>query len=281
MLLLGPTGVGKTHLVRALASLIGVPFVRADATRFSSTGYVGADVEDVVRSLVPAAGGDATMAEFGIVYVDEVDKLAEAEELGGGKGVNTRQVQSSLLKLLEDSEVALTPQPRASHVPAPKGRVLRTRHILFLFSGAFASMERSGAQEGHAITRDFVRAGIEPELIGRIPVRVALRPLSEDELLRVLTDARESVVAQLECDFESYGIELRFSKSALQEVAHRASSQGTGARGLMTVMEEALRHFKFELPSSEIRFLEVSAEMIRQPHQELDRMLRSTCVTKA
>ena len=347
VLLLGPSGVGKTHLMRAAAQLLGVPFVRADATRFSATGYVGADVDEMVRALLQQAEGDVALAECGIVYVDEVDKLAAPSAAGGGgsggggggaQGVNTRDVQAALLRLMEDAEVPIgagggggglgggngapprLPGGAAAAAAAGFGSsqqqpsTLSTKHVLFVFSGAFAAMERElgaragaaaevGAAEtvataevaetetaeaaeggalGLACTADLVRFGLEPEFVGRIPVRVALAPLREDDLLRVLTDARGGVTAQLVGDFASYGIALSFTECALREVAAQAARQGTGARGLMTVLEAALRPFNFELPSDgrdgapAISTLRVDAETVRRPREALERLLRDS-----
>ena len=366
ILLLGPSGVGKPHLMRALSKLLGVPFVRADATKFSATGYVGDDVEDLVRSLVPAAGGDVATAEFGIIYIDEVDKLAEAGGRGRGSsgvgGINTRDVQCALLKLMEDGEVSLRRNGAAAEPPrvawasggaaaraAQRPAVVRTRHVLFVFSGAFTELEREmqkarekarqaeaaeaaaaeagaegaggGAAEGGSAdailreigseiaraggatdatgatgatepaadaggdvlqsdvlhlagTSDFVRGVLEPEFIGRIPVRVACSSLTAADLERVLTDPRDSISSQLERDFAGYGIELELTEQARAEVARRAVAERTGARGLLTVLEEALRDFKFELPGTSVERLVVDAETIRRPQQALEALLQ-------
>ena len=318
VLLLGPSGVGKTHLMRALAKLLGVPFAKGDATKFSATGYVGGDVDDLVRSLVPAAGGDVPLAEYGIVYVDEVDKLADGPERkgllgGGGSGVNTKDVQCALLKLMEDAEIPLqqpnTPQPRGLPATAAykaqqkQPSVLRTRHVLFVFSGAFTGLEgtlrkqhesstdksaldtasllKQSAEGGGPMkdvlhlagTSDLVRSGLEPEFVGRIPVRVACRHLSADDLLCVLRDAKDSVASQLVRDFAGYGITLTLTECALREVANRAVAERTGARGLLTVLEETLRDYKFELPGSGITELEVDAEVVREPKARLEKLL--------
>ena len=194
VLLLGPTGVGKTHLIRSAAELIGVPFVKADATKFSETGYVGGDVDDLVRDLVRRAGGDVTKAEHGIIYLDEVDKLATRGE-GGGRDVSGRGVQTNLLKLMEDGDVpVVSPNDMTGQLQnamsAMRGsggnqpETINTRHILFIVSGAFSRMEKVAAKrksEGgkaetlHAnlSTADLIAYGLEPEFVGRLPVRVA------------------------------------------------------------------------------------------------------------
>ncbi|KAL1498914.1 hypothetical protein AB1Y20_013436 [Prymnesium parvum] len=289
VLLLGPSGSGKTHLMRALTRLLRVPFVKADATKFSATGYVGGDVDDVIRSLVSAAAGDVALAEYGIVYIDEVDKLAEPPHRallgGGGGGVNTRDVQCALLKLMEDAEVPLkevTPPRTLAPRGEPPRRVVRTRHILFVFSGAFTSLEQSLRQQ-HAAddvlhlarTADFTRHGLEVEFVGRLPVRVACRALQVDELVRVLTEPKDSVVEQMRSDFLGYDIELSFTPPALRRIAELAHAEGTGARGLLTILEGVLRDFKFELPSTTIRHLEVDVETVSDPASRLEALLRA------
>ena len=287
--------------------LLGVPFVKGDATKFSATGYVGGDVDDLVRSLVPAASGDVPLAEYGIVYVDEVDKLAEGPERrgllgGGGGGVNTRDVQCALLKLMEDAEVPLPPpppgRPRPREAPEARPSVIRTRHVLFVFSGAFTSLEASlrkrkepkTTEEALAAAREIdgdvtsdvlqlagtselVGAGLEPEFVGRVPVRVACRHLTEEDLLCVLRDAKDSVASQLTRDFAGYGTELVLTECAMREVARRAVAEKTGARGLLTVLEETLRDYKYELPGSGVAKLEVDKSVVQQPQAKLAELL--------
>uniref|UniRef100_A0A7S4EX90 AAA+ ATPase domain-containing protein n=1 Tax=Chrysotila carterae TaxID=13221 RepID=A0A7S4EX90_CHRCT len=319
VLLLGPSGSGKTHLMRALARMLGVPFAKADATKFSATGYVGADVDEVVRSLLGAARGDVAAAEFGIVYVDEVDKLAEgAGSASRGGGVNTRSVQSALLKLMEDAEVPLrAPGERPPWLSRNEGRneaqVIRTRHVLFIFSGAFSDLEamlrteqaqqaaaehaaaRAAATDGReqgddglealstadalvdplcrAHPRDFVRAGLETEFIGRIPVRVVCRSLRRHDLVAIMRDAEDSVLKQMQRNFDGYGIDLVVTDEALDEIASRAESERTGARGLLTVLEDTLRDFKFELPSTNLKQLVVDRHTVQAPKKHLEALL--------
>lgn len=307
ILLLGPTGVGKTYLMRNIAKFIGVPFVKADATKFSETGYVGGDVEDLVRDLVKAAGNDIELAEYGIIYIDEVDKIAN--QSGGGKDVSGRGVQINLLKLMEDSEVSqFSPtdmmaqmQAMMSGMGRGKGQkpMIRTRNILFIVSGAFDGLAEdirkrvdSGtigftAESGldrdddrlvakylrRAETRDFINYGFEPEFIGRLPVRVACDPLSADDLSTILTSSEGSLLSQYRRDFEGYGIDFRLTPESVVEIAQRAHRERTGARGIITVLERVFRDFKYELPSTAIRSFEVTTDVIDDPRAALERLL--------
>lgn len=304
VLLLGPTGVGKTHLIRSAAELIGVPFVKADATKFSETGYVGADVDDLVRDLIRRANGDVKRASLGIIYVDEVDKLATQD--GIGRDVSGKGVQTNLLKLMEDADVpVMSPNDITAQVQgamaaargaAPTADTINTRHILFIVSGAFAGladlirtrMAREGALRtqaptppppasaiyDHALTTDFIAYGFEPEFIGRLPVRVACHGLSEKDLYDVLRRSESSLIFQYVRAFAAYGIELRFRADGLRRIAHMASTENTGARGLMTICERIFRDLKFELPSTEIRQLTVSRDLVDHPDRALAELLK-------
>jgi endopeptidase Clp ATP-binding regulatory subunit ClpX len=306
VLLLGPTGVGKTYLMRCIARLIGVPFVKADATKFSETGYVGNDVEDIVRDLVRAADGDTELAQYGIIYIDEIDKIA-AQSSAGGRDVSGRGVQINLLKLMEETEVNLHSQTDLiGQMQAimdmqrgggrPGKRTISTRHMLFIVSGAFDSLadlvrqrvattrigfvsESAEAEEEEsdylkqAETRDFIRYGFEPEFIGRLPIRVVCERLRAADLERVLVQSEGSVLLQFRDAFEGYGITLHASSEAIQEVARQAEHEKTGARGLVTVLERVLREFKFALPSTGIRQLEMTRELVLNPAQRLQALL--------
>lgn len=304
VLLLGPTGVGKTHLIRSAAEMIGVPFVKADATKFSETGYVGGDVDDLVRDLVRRAGGDVRRAEHGIIYLDEVDKLATREP-GSGRDVSGRGVQTNLLKLMEDGDVPLvSPNDMTGQLQAAmsamrgggggSAETVSTRHILFVASGAFSGIDQLirnrllGAEGAGQVSRmsldqllaqittpDLVAYGLEPEFVGRLPVRVACHGLDTNDLFEVLRRSESSLIRQYERAFRAYGIEAAFRDDGLRRLAERAAMEGTGARGLMTVCERVLRDFKFRLPSSRVRRLEVTAELVDDPGKSLKRLLES------
>ncbi len=308
IILLGPTGVGKTYLMRCIARLIGVPFTKADATKFSETGYVGSDVEDIVRDLVKAADGNTELAQYGIIYIDEIDKIA-GQSSGQGRDVSGRGVQINLLKLMEETEVNLHSQTdligqmqavmemQRSGGKAQK-RTINTRHMLFIVSGAFDKLSdivraridhsRIGFKQGGATltrdreetdylpqveTSDFIKFGFEPEFIGRLPVRVVCEQLKAPDLEEILMNAEGSVLRQFQEDFQGYEIGLHTTPEAIKEIAQRAEREKTGARGLMTVLERALRDFKYELPSTPIRSLELTAELLADPQATLQGLL--------
>jgi endopeptidase Clp ATP-binding regulatory subunit ClpX len=306
VLLLGPTGVGKTHLIRSAAELIGVPFVKADATKFSETGYVGGDVDDLVRDLHRRAGNSVKRAEHGIIYLDEVDKLA-TQTAGAGRDVSGRGVQTNLLKLMEDGDVPLvspndvTGQLQAA-MSAMRGggggqpETINTRHILFIVSGAFSGLDRlirarllaAGGPGAAAVTRltvdqllarattpDLVGYGLEPEFIGRLPVRVACHGLDTDDLFNVLRKSESSLIHQYERAFTAYGIACEFKDDGLRRLAELAAGENTGARGLMTVCERVFRDLKFRLPGSRVRGFAVTAQLVDDPAAELKRLLKA------
>ncbi len=305
VILLGPTGVGKTYLIKCAARLIGVPFVKADATKFSETGYVGHDVEDLVRDLVKAADGDRELAQFGIIFLDEVDKIAAAPSTG--KDVSGRGVQTNLLKLMEDTDVSPFSQTdiigqmqavmdlQRGKAGEPSRQMLNTRNILFIVSGAFDrlpeivrkrvrssaigfSAVESGTPDGaffrQVNTRDFVEYGFEPEFIGRLPVRVVCDPLTADDLADIMLHAEGSILQQYRRDFAGYGIDLNLPPEAVRRIAELAHTEGTGARGLMTVMERLFRDFKFELPSAGISALTLDRAAVDDPRTALDAQLK-------
>jgi ATP-dependent Clp protease ATP-binding subunit ClpX len=304
VILIGPTGVGKTFLIRNAADLIGVPFVKADATKFSETGYVGGDVEDMVRDLVRLADGDVTRAQYGIIYIDEIDKIAAATNQGG-RDVSGRGVQTNLLKLMEETEVpARSPHDIAGQIQAmmdftQRGRkapsTINTKHILFIVSGAFGGLEKiirqrlretsigfaakerplETAEEvlGHGQTKDFIDFGFEPEFIGRLPVRVVCHSLNVDDLFLILKNSEGSIIRQYEQDFAAYDIEVMFSDDGLRRIAELAGEEQTGARGLMTVCERVFREVKFELPSTHVKRFIVTAGLVNDPVGELGKLL--------
>ncbi len=305
VILLGPTGVGKTYLIKTIADLIGVPFVKADATKFSETGYVGGDVEDLVRELLHRAEGNLLLAQYGIIYIDEIDKIATPANIIG-RDVSGRGVQTNLLKLMEETEVPLRSptdiqaQLQAAFEFQKRGKVKRetinTKHILFIVSGAFDGMfdiigrrlreAAIGFATKHAEdlqaaellrvahTEDFIKFGFEPEFIGRLPVRVVLDKLAVEDLYNILKRSEGSVIRQYESSFHAFGIDVIFSDEGLQAIAEKAALENTGARGLLTVCERVLREFKYELPSSTVHQFVVTRELVNRPEAELQRILR-------
>jgi ATP-dependent Clp protease ATP-binding subunit ClpX len=304
VILLGPTGVGKTYLIRNAADLIGVPFVKADATKFSETGYVGADVEDLVRELLRRADNDMERAQYGIIYIDEIDKIAAAPN-ASGRDVSGRGVQTNLLKLMEETEVpARSPNDIGGQIQAmmdfnQRGKkspaTINTKHILFIVSGAFDGLEKivkkrlpessigfapstvrqariAGALD-QSTTRDFIEFGFEPEFIGRLPVRVVCQPLTVDDLFTILKTSEGSIIRQYEQTFAAYGIEVLFREDGLRRIAELAGEESTGARGLMTICERVFRDFKFELPSTLVRRFVVTRELVDNPFAELHTLL--------
>ena len=307
VLLLGPTGVGKTFLMRNVAKLIGVPFVKADATKFSETGYVGYDVDDLVRDLVKSADGDVELAEYGIIYVDEIDKIA-SQASNSGRDVSGRGVQINLLKLMEETEVNLhSPQDMMGQMKAfmdmqkgatPNKSTISTKNILFIVSGAFDQLaenvrkrldvnrigfgspdEKESGEESvnrflsKAETRDFIDYGFEPEFVGRLPVRVACEELNKDDLGEILHSSEGNVLEQYKGDFAGYDIKFSIDDGAIEKIAEQAAEEKTGARGLVTVLERTFRDFKFELPSVAIRSFEVTARTVEDPKVALAELL--------
>lgn len=303
VIVVGPTGVGKTYLVKHIAEMIGVPFVKADATKFSETGYVGGDVDDLVRELVQKAEGDLELAEYGIVYIDEVDKLASGGGKSMGRDVSGRGVQTTLLKLMEETEVAArNPNDMKGQMMAmmdfqsgkDSGKdTINTRHILFIVSGAFSGLEKVVKQRmrtgqigfgadvvdhpldeelfSQVTTQDFIDYGFEAEFIGRLPVRVVCEELEAKDFVNIMKNSEGSLLRQYEREFAAYGIQARFEDSAIERIAERAEHEKTGARALMTVSESLLRDFKFELPGTAVSELNIDADLIDNPEEVLSK----------
>jgi endopeptidase Clp ATP-binding regulatory subunit ClpX len=304
ILMIGSTGVGKTYMIKLVAKKLGVPMVKADATKFSETGYVGGDVEDLVRQLYYEAGEDKELAEHGIIYLDEVDKIAATPNLIG-PDVSRAGVQRALLKPMEETEVDL----KAAHDPISQlqaieryrrtGKVERktinTRNILFIMSGAFpdlpgivkkrlnaqgmgftaeiSSKDNSARFLHHVTADDLIEFGFESEFVGRLPVVAVLDPLSESDLYQILKNPNNPIITSKKKDFRSYGIDLKIDDEALAAFAHRAAQTKTGARGLVSAIEEALIPFEARLPSTDIRRLAVTARTVAHPEEELARLL--------
>ncbi len=289
ILVLGPSGSGKTLIASTLARIAGVPYVVADATTLTQAGYVGEDVESVLSRLLDVADGNVERAEWGIVYLDEIDKLARSSESSTGvRDVSGEGVQQALLKLVEGSEVKV---PLKGKRREGGGEVtMNTQNILFISGGAFAGLEdvvgrrvapkKTGIGFGAAVEdeeqpelqelldavepEDLKRFGLIPEFIGRFPVLAALSPLDEESLINIMVEPKNSLVKQYQTLFEFDGVELEFTDEALREIAKIAMARGTGARGLRSVMEHLLRKSMFEVPSTDnVARCVVTEEVVR------------------
>lgn len=271
ILLLGPTGTGKTHLARSLARLLHVPFVIVDATALTEAGYVGEDVENILLRLIQEADGDIKKAERGIIYVDEIDKIGrKGENASITRDVSGEGVQQALLKIIEGTVASVPPQGGRKH-PHQQFLEIDTSGILFIAAGAFAGIEdivkarigqrstgfgsdlKSKAEMGdlyEAITpEDLHKFGMIPEFIGRLPVLTSTKELAEEDLVKVLTEPKNSLLRQYQHLFELDGIDLEFTHEALLAIAALANERKTGARGLSSIMERTLSDLMFELPS--------------------------------
>jgi len=312
IVMLGPSGVGKTYLVRHLADLIGVPFVKADATKFSETGYVGGDVDDLARDLVQKADGDIELAQYGMIYLDEVDKISGSANLAG-RDVSGKGVQRGLLKIMEETEVPLrSPHDLQSQFESvmeyqKKGKltkpIINTKHILLIVSGAFDGLSdiidrrlkkgrigfRKQTEDPQlpqnllygTQTHDFIEFGFEPEFIGRLPVRVVCDQLTEEDLYTILTTSEESILKQYVAAFKAYGIDIKTPEQALWEISKIAGREKTGARGLLTVFEKVFRNLKYELPSSHLKEFTVTKEMVKSPKESHKELLKEERLEKA
>ncbi len=296
VLMIGPTGVGKTYIIKLIAKKIGVPFVKGDATKFSETGYVGGDVEDLVRDLVREANDDIELAQYGIIYIDEIDKIASSRNWVGAD-VSRTGVQRALLKPMEETEVDLkVPHDPISMIQEIERfrktgkrdkRSVNTANILFIMSGAFTELvpiiqRRLSRQDigfgarirkaeedinvlSNVKSEDLTEFGFESEFVGRLPVRAVFEHLTEDDLYHILRNPNNPIILGKKLDFAAYGIDVKFEDRLLRKLARDAFAENTGARGLVSAVEGALLEFEKRLPSTRVRKFPATAAFIKNP----------------
>jgi endopeptidase Clp ATP-binding regulatory subunit ClpX len=304
VLLIGPTGVGKTYMVKLIADKLGVPFVKGDATKFSETGYVGGDVDDLVRDLVRQADDNIEKAQFGIIYVDEIDKIAHAH---GRQGLDVSRsgVQRALLKPMEETEVEMkVPHDMISQIEAMEQyrstgkrerKTVNTKNILFIMSGAFDGIDEIIHRRLHKKTigfegdiadqkktknvlakvtsEDLIAYGFESEFIGRLPITAVLDFLTKDDLVAILKNPNCAIINSKKQDFMAYGIKLGFEQAVYPLIADLAFGQNTGARGLVSVIERILLPFEKSLPSTDITHFVVDTAVVNDPDRKLHKII--------
>ncbi|MBR5645763.1 MAG: ATP-dependent Clp protease ATP-binding subunit ClpX [Treponema sp.] len=300
VLLIGPTGSGKTHLAKTLAQKLKVPFAIADATTLTEAGYVGEDVENVLLKLINAADGNIEAAQRGIIFIDEIDKISrKSENTSITRDVSGEGVQQALLKIIEGTIASVPPQGGRKH-PNQEMLQIDTSNILFILGGAFVGLdkiieqrtnERSmgfGSNAGQLTEEekmnllnqttpdDLVKFGLIPELIGRMPITVALKELTKDDLVMILTEPKNAITKQFQASFALDDVDLTFDKDAIEEIANEAIRQKTGARGLRTIVEKMLMDIMYEIPDIQgKRQINISKDIVKQKnHKNINQLLK-------
>ena len=304
VLLIGPTGSGKTLLAKTLAQRLKVPFAIADATTLTEAGYVGEDVENVLLKLINAADGDIEAAQRGIIFIDEIDKISrKSENMSITRDVSGEGVQQALLKIIEGTVASVPPQGGRKH-PNQEMLQIDTTNILFVMGGAFVGLDKIIEQRvsahsmgfGSNVTMDeeekmnllnqvspddLVKFGLIPELIGRMPITVALKELTKDDLVSILTEPKNAITKQFKASFDIDNVELNFDEDAIAEIAEEAIRQKTGARGLRTIVEKMLMDVMFEIPDLQGRnSFTVTKELVQQKVEDIKSLIKQIADTE-
>ncbi|MDL1963022.1 MAG: AAA family ATPase, partial [Deltaproteobacteria bacterium] len=304
ILMIGPTGVGKTYMIKLIAGKLGVPFVKGDATKFSETGYVGGDVEDLIRDLVKEANDDIELAQHGIIYIDELDKIAANRQMIGAD-ISRTGVQRALLKPMEETDIDLkVPHDPISMIQEIERfrktgkrnkRSVNTKNILFIMSGAFSDLpeiikKRMKNQDigfgakiisveedvdilKHVKSEDLIEYGFETEFVGRLPVKTVFDNLTECDLYEILKNPNNPVILGKQLDFAAYGIDIKFEDKVFRILAKRAFEENTGARGLVSAIEKALLLFEKTLPSTNTKKFPAIVSLMEDPKEYLKKLL--------